>query len=892
MSLNKGTTASRLRVVSRSTVAALPDWKPEHLLKGWQPREGFTVTQVRAISARVNQNYDGFPSDELKTAAHTFLGKPVFVNHNNDDPTRARGVVVGARYVENGDDKYIEVLQEVDRIRFPKLAKEIEDGGLDSVSMGTEAGHTICSACDNKATDLTDMCDHVLFHKGQKVAGKDGEPVLVYEKCYKLGFFELSYVFDPADETAVVSKVITSSKKTAYDEVEAPADVNTLREEDEDDDSYHHYVESPKELQDPDLDEAQRIDREQSEDPNHGTGDGVDEDGVEDSDDDGVMDNGVDVEDPLAPDLQGTQVDEHADDVYGSDTPQEYDALPDDNMGAAHEDTLGGTVDDTDQQYLPREDPFMDGTEDPRGGQDERFNEPHRPEDDERRIAGYYYQGKHYAPKAMIRQLIAQRQLTAEAATEGLDTEKLLDALAEMFGIDRHDEHSYDSAEHPKVIFEDQVDPEQDKHWLGEGKPVMEKETVVELKNDGNKHPDEETHDADAGDDSDFGGETGSDSDSDGGSVTAKYTTSAQKNRNEVRSSTMARQTLATRGATRRRAEVENDQGIHENSGEFISGTTPGEEAASGGSQMKPGHDNVSSIPGKRTDPQQASRQAFNLFAKWVKDTYGVSIQKAASDNKLRGLVKLYATKTGSNVSLLMPGMKEALRVAAVRKVAESEGDEYDPTQDDQRRDEADQGDEAGDADDSDGDDEGREESRDRDDEEGFKEGRRRKADNTEYAKPMDRVKVTNPVSDVNPERAQQDQFELGEFANNAGDDIAKPDLSTGQNWAPGEGRKESQKTSGVQAVRLADLHIAAGLADAHQRYALAANFEKVSRAFVEREIGLLERVAEAQARQRKVAGGISRSATRSALPQNFASSAPQRVAAVNDTSSDMDIFL
>ena len=182
---------------------------------GFRLKPGYLYTVVRAISARVNQNYDGWPSEELKKSYKTFIGKPVFVNHENHDPTKARGVVVAARYVENGPDRYIEVVQEVDAERFPKLAHEIKTGGLDSVSMGAEAGFTICSYCHNKATDLDDMCDHVRNHKGKtltrfdKRTGKK-EDVLVFESCHKISFFELSYVFEPADETAVASKVVVA----------------------------------------------------------------------------------------------------------------------------------------------------------------------------------------------------------------------------------------------------------------------------------------------------------------------------------------------------------------------------------------------------------------------------------------------------------------------------------------------------------------------------------------------------------------------------------------------------------------------------------------------------------------------------------------------------------
>ena len=216
----------------RQLILAYRADKSGAVIPGWQPKKGFLYTQVRAISARINQNYDAWPSTELKKSYRTFLGKPVFVNHNNFDPSRARGRVIAARYVEAGNDKYVEVIQEIDAQRFPKLASEIRSGGLDSVSMGVEAGFTICSYCNNKATDAHDMCDHVKYHKGEKLrkhnhrTGKI-EDVMVYENCYKLGFFELSYVFDPADETAVVSKVLVANRKRADNYID-PSDVGPV----------------------------------------------------------------------------------------------------------------------------------------------------------------------------------------------------------------------------------------------------------------------------------------------------------------------------------------------------------------------------------------------------------------------------------------------------------------------------------------------------------------------------------------------------------------------------------------------------------------------------------------------------------------------------------------
>jgi hypothetical protein len=188
----------------------------------WSPKAGFVYAQVRAISARVNQNFDAWPSAELKKSYRTFVGKPIFVNHQNFDVSKARGKVVAARYVEAKDDRFIETIMEVDAQRFPKLAREIREGGMDSVSMGVEAGLTICSACNNKAVDESEFCDHVRNHKGHTVKVRNArtgklEDKLVYEDCYKLAFFELSWVFEPADESALTSRVMIAARREDED---------------------------------------------------------------------------------------------------------------------------------------------------------------------------------------------------------------------------------------------------------------------------------------------------------------------------------------------------------------------------------------------------------------------------------------------------------------------------------------------------------------------------------------------------------------------------------------------------------------------------------------------------------------------------------------------------
>ena len=178
----------------------------------YDPRPGFLYVRSRAISSRTNDNFDHFPAEEIKKAYRTFIGKPVFVNHHNENHRRARGVIVDAALHEDvnpdgSPDTWVEVLMEVDAIRFPKLAEAVVKGEIDRTSMGTDVAFSVCSYCNNKASSPVEYCAHIPRMKGKKVyrrtASGEQEQVLIYEKCYGLGFFENSLLVEqPADPTA------------------------------------------------------------------------------------------------------------------------------------------------------------------------------------------------------------------------------------------------------------------------------------------------------------------------------------------------------------------------------------------------------------------------------------------------------------------------------------------------------------------------------------------------------------------------------------------------------------------------------------------------------------------------------------------------------------------
>ncbi len=181
----------------------------------YTPRDGYLYVRSRMISSRTNDNHDTFPAGEIEKAWKTFIGKPVFVNHNNANHRRARGVIVAAalhrdRNPDGSPDTWVEGLMEVDAVRFPKLAKAILAGRVNRTSMGVDVDKSTCSACGNVASSPAEYCTHLPSLKGKKIRKRNPrtgkvEERLIHEICAGLNFFENSLlVEEPADPTAYV----------------------------------------------------------------------------------------------------------------------------------------------------------------------------------------------------------------------------------------------------------------------------------------------------------------------------------------------------------------------------------------------------------------------------------------------------------------------------------------------------------------------------------------------------------------------------------------------------------------------------------------------------------------------------------------------------------------
>lgn len=263
-----------------------------------------------------------------------------------------------------------------------------------------------------------------------------------------------------------------------------------------------------------------------------------------------------------------------------------------------------------------------------------------------------------------------------------------------------------------------------------------------------------------------------------------------------------------------------------------------------------PGGEEGTSLP-----THESSLAAFAAFDKWLKKTTGKTARQH-SERNIKTAAKQFADYNGIQVQGMFPALGIALRQA--RKIeADKKGKQM-----------------------------------------------RKRAVDLDTAAPDERVSVPEPVANTTDEEAQASQFHEDGFANNAGDALAQPDLGTGQNFAPGQApdKRESKKADGILAIRCAEAMIAAGLEPntRERKYALAREFEKMSRGLILDRVALAERFAMVRHADRqhysKVANGNARGA-KSPIPAGLGQqggttrqASVQRVAQ-NDTSNDALLF-
>jgi hypothetical protein len=167
-----------------------------------------------------NRNGDGFPehpymenesppwiaeNDTLVRHYQTFeqFGHN-FRHHQNKDPKKRVGEVMKAFW--NPTMHRVELLVDLDDAKAPDLAERIASGEFPPVSMGTRVRYDVCNQCGNRAPTRAQYCDHLRFHMREVI---NGRTVCALNPSPK--FFDISWVFKPADRTAFMLKKVAET---------------------------------------------------------------------------------------------------------------------------------------------------------------------------------------------------------------------------------------------------------------------------------------------------------------------------------------------------------------------------------------------------------------------------------------------------------------------------------------------------------------------------------------------------------------------------------------------------------------------------------------------------------------------------------------------------------
>lgn len=188
-----------------------------------------------AIKAdEMNDNGDYFGYEPLKEATPTFVGVPVFTNHQNSDINQARGKVVHSWWDEGRNG--IMIIARVDAEAYPQLARGIREEYIMGTSMGCQVKYSLCSICHNMAESPQQYCEHIRERKTRVISAKkqkcayheygkldkcpicdsakkdkksfDVKDAQVFEYNYGIKFIENSFVVNPACSDCGVTEII------------------------------------------------------------------------------------------------------------------------------------------------------------------------------------------------------------------------------------------------------------------------------------------------------------------------------------------------------------------------------------------------------------------------------------------------------------------------------------------------------------------------------------------------------------------------------------------------------------------------------------------------------------------------------------------------------------
>lgn len=172
--------------------------------------EDYILVSLPIVSADIpNRNLQCFPTEEISSwdplygcmVYETFKRKCTFTDHDNQDPTKAKGIHVDAsmQYIPKYDLWKIVVLTMWDRTKDEQLVKDILNKKRNAYSMGATVNNFICSVCGKVDNLDAHSCEHM-----RPPGGIWGEKKrLAAQLCTGVCYFETSNLGnEPADPTA------------------------------------------------------------------------------------------------------------------------------------------------------------------------------------------------------------------------------------------------------------------------------------------------------------------------------------------------------------------------------------------------------------------------------------------------------------------------------------------------------------------------------------------------------------------------------------------------------------------------------------------------------------------------------------------------------------------
>lgn len=169
------------------------------------PHPGRIYVHILAMGAGeyfgANRNADYFPEDNLIKYFKTFETSPahIFKHHVNKNPDIAIGKVIFAVYNERMHR--VEVIAWIDKEKGRDVVEKIERGEFPSTSMACHTPYDTCAICGNQARSRAEYCTHLKNELGRVYP--DGRKVMAINNG-PLKFFDMSYVFKPADVTSSI----------------------------------------------------------------------------------------------------------------------------------------------------------------------------------------------------------------------------------------------------------------------------------------------------------------------------------------------------------------------------------------------------------------------------------------------------------------------------------------------------------------------------------------------------------------------------------------------------------------------------------------------------------------------------------------------------------------